>query len=90
MSLGDVIALQGQRFPEYTQDITEGVHSRLPLICYKVIKILPPRAGFTSYLVNSLHASVFQVCNYNFVHSIYDYSVLQVNHYIATKMMVHP
>ena len=61
ISLGDVIALQGQYFPEYTQDISEGVHMRLPLICYKVNKILPVIEGATSYLANSLVTSVYQV-----------------------------
>ncbi|XP_072031477.1 peroxisomal ATPase PEX6-like [Amphiura filiformis] len=60
ISLGDVIALQGQYFPEYTQDITEGVHMRLPLICYKVTKILPVVEGAASFLVNSLLTSVYQ------------------------------
>ncbi|XP_022094696.1 peroxisome assembly factor 2-like [Acanthaster planci] len=60
VSLGDVLTLSTKEFPEYTHDIGEGVHTRSPLIFFKVIKIQPQLEGKVSYMVDTLHTTVFQ------------------------------
>ncbi|XP_038066239.1 peroxisome assembly factor 2-like [Patiria miniata] len=60
VSLGDVVTLSTKEFPEYTHDISEGVHTRYPFIYFKVIKIEPQVEEAVSYMVDSLHTTVFQ------------------------------
>ena len=61
VSLGDVVTMSTKEFPEYTQDISEGVHTRSPFVFFKVIMIEPMVDGAVSYTVDSMQTSVFQV-----------------------------